>query len=46
VPLEFSYSLLGMAVWLGLVILFAAGASLIPAFDASRSPVQEALAYE
>jgi putative ABC transport system permease protein len=45
-PLEFSYSVSGVFLWLGVVILFATGASLIPAYDASRMPVQEALAYE
>jgi putative ABC transport system permease protein len=46
VPLNFSYSAPGVFLWLGVVVLFAAGASLIPAYDASRMPVQEALAYE
>ncbi|MGB7537556.1 MAG: FtsX-like permease family protein [Anaerolineales bacterium] len=46
VPLDFTYSVTGVLVWLGVVLLFAAGASLIPAYDASRAPVQEALVYE
>ncbi len=46
VPLDFTYSVTGVLVWLGVVLLFAAGASLLPAYDASRAPVQEALAYE
>jgi putative ABC transport system permease protein len=46
VPLDFTYSAFGVFLWLGVVILFAAGASLIPAYDASRMSVQEALAYE
>jgi putative ABC transport system permease protein len=46
VPLDFTYSATGVLVWLGVVLLFAAGASLIPAYDASRAPVQEALIYE
>jgi putative ABC transport system permease protein len=46
VPLDFTYSVTGVLLWLGVVLLFAAAASLIPAYGASRAPVQEALAYE
>jgi putative ABC transport system permease protein len=46
VPLDFTYSISGALLWLAVVLLFAAGASLVPAYGASRAPVQEALAYE
>jgi putative ABC transport system permease protein len=46
VPLNFSYSILGVWVWLVLVVILSAIASLIPARNASRLTVREVLAYE
>lgn len=46
VPLTYSYSLSGMWIWLGVVILLSMVASSIPARNASRLTVREVLAYE
>ncbi len=45
-PLSFSYSLQGTLGWLGGVLLLAALASLMPAWNASRMTIREVLAYE
>jgi len=45
-PLVSVVSPLGVVLWLGLVVGFAIGASFYPAWNASRLPVREALAYE
>ena len=45
-PIQFSYSLPGALMWLGLVLLISTLASLLPASNASRITVREALAYE
>ena len=45
-PLDFRYSLGGMALWLGIVIVLSALGSLWPALRATRISVHEALAYE
>ncbi len=45
-PLDFSYSTGGMMLWLGIVVVFSALASLWPALRATRVSVREALAYE
>jgi putative ABC transport system permease protein len=45
-PFNFVYSLPGLGLWLGIVAVFTAGASLVPAWRASRLTVREALAYE
>jgi putative ABC transport system permease protein len=45
-PLSFSYSMDGAWIWLLLVALLSALASLIPARNASRLTVREILAYE
>jgi putative ABC transport system permease protein len=45
-PLRFSYSMNGMWLWLLLVVLLSALASLVPARNASRLTVREVLAYE
>jgi len=45
-PLDFRYSPLGMLMWLLIVILLSALASLWPALQATRISVREALAYE
>jgi len=46
VPLNYSYSTTGVAVWLMLVIILSALASMLPARNASRLTVREVLAYE
>jgi putative ABC transport system permease protein len=45
-PFSFVYSFSGLGLWLGIVVIFTAGASLVPAWRASRLTVREALAYE
>ncbi len=45
-PLRFSYSMNGVWLWLLLVVLLSALASLVPARNASRLTVREVLAYE
>jgi putative ABC transport system permease protein len=45
-PLSFSYSLTGVWLWLGLVVLLSALASFWPARGASRLTVRQVLAYE
>ncbi|MBN1875926.1 MAG: FtsX-like permease family protein [Anaerolineae bacterium] len=45
-PLTFSYSVLGVWVWLAVVVILSALASFIPARNASRLTVREVLAYE
>jgi putative ABC transport system permease protein len=45
-PLDFLYAAGGMALWLGIVVLLSAVASLSPALRAGRMSVREALAYE
>ncbi len=45
-PLVYNFSLTGALIWLGLVILLAAVASFIPAWNASRITVREVLSYE
>lgn len=45
-PLAYAVSLEGVALWLGIVVVLAALASLAPARRASRLAVREALAYE
>jgi putative ABC transport system permease protein len=46
VPLTYSYSLPGLWLWLAVVVILSALASLIPARNASRLTVREVLAYE
>ena len=46
VPLNFSYSMTGVWVWLILVVILSGMASFIPARNASRLTVREVLAYE
>ncbi|HEX6036050.1 MAG TPA: FtsX-like permease family protein, partial [Anaerolineales bacterium] len=46
VPLTFSYSILGLWLWLLIVVILSALASFIPARNASRLTVREVLAYE
>ena len=45
-PFNFVYSLSGLALWVGIVVLFTAAASFVPAWKASRLTVREGLAYE
>lgn len=45
-PFEFVYSTSGMLLWLAIVIVLPALASLWPALQATRVSVREALAYE
>jgi putative ABC transport system permease protein len=45
-PLEFKFSVDGVALWLGIVLILSAIASLWPALRATRVSVREALAYE
>jgi len=45
-PLSFAFGWQGVTFWLGSVILIAAIASAIPAWNASRLTVREVLAYE
>lgn len=45
-PLEFVFSPTGLAIWLGVVIVFAALASFYPAWKASKQVVSEVLVYE
>jgi len=43
---RFSFNLMGPVYWLGLVLLLAVLASVIPARNAARITIREALAYE
>jgi putative ABC transport system permease protein len=45
-PLDFRYSIDGLVLWLGVVVVLSALASLWPALRATRVSVREALAYE
>jgi putative ABC transport system permease protein len=45
-PLTWSYALPAVAMWLGIMLLVAAAASLLPARAAVRLTVREVLAYE
>ncbi len=45
-PLSFSFSIGGALIWLVLVTIIAAIASLLPGYNATRLTVREVLAYE
>ncbi len=45
-PLNYTFSVRGVVIWLVVVILLAALASFLPAWNASRMTVREVLAYE
>jgi putative ABC transport system permease protein len=45
-PLVFTFSQTGVFIWLALVVVLAAIASFLPAWNASRLTVREVLAYE
>jgi putative ABC transport system permease protein len=44
--MEVAFSPLGFLIWLGLVILLAVFASILPARSAARLTIREVLAYE
>jgi putative ABC transport system permease protein len=45
-PLSYTYSTTGVLIWLVVVIVLSVLASFLPARNASRLTVREALAYE
>jgi putative ABC transport system permease protein len=45
-PLDYTFSLNGVLLWLGVVVALSALASFLPAWNASRLTVREVLAYE
>lgn len=45
-PLDYTFSTGGALLWLGVVVILAALASFLPAWQASRLTVREVLAYE
>lgn len=45
-PLAFTFSLLGVGIWLGLSVILSVLASLLPARNAARLSVREVLSYE
>jgi putative ABC transport system permease protein len=45
-PIALSYTLKGVVVWLGVVILLSAVSSMLPARNAARLTIREVLAYE
>jgi putative ABC transport system permease protein len=45
-PLRYAFSFGGVVIWLALVIVLAAVASLLPAWNASRLTVRDVLTYE
>jgi putative ABC transport system permease protein len=45
-PLSYTFSSTGVAIWLSLVVVLAAIASFLPAWNASRLSVRDVLAYE
>jgi putative ABC transport system permease protein len=45
-PLSYTFSTNGALLWLGVVLILAAMASFLPAWNASRLTVREVLAYE
>jgi putative ABC transport system permease protein len=45
-PLDYTFSIPGMLLWLGVVLLLSALTSFLPAWNASRLTVREVLAYE
>jgi putative ABC transport system permease protein len=45
-PLDYTFSISGVLIWLVVVIFLSALASFLPAWNASRLTVREVLAYE
>jgi putative ABC transport system permease protein len=46
VPLSYAFSMDGLLIWLLVVVVLSAVASLLPAWNASRLTVRDVLAYE
>lgn len=46
VPLSYTFSSVGVVLWLGIVVVLAIAASALPAWNASRLSVSDTLAYE
>jgi putative ABC transport system permease protein len=46
IPLSYEFSWMGLGVWLVVVMVISAVASLLPAFNASQVSVRDAIAYE
>ena len=44
--LDFAFETIGLWIWLGLCVVLGALASFLPAWQASRRPVREAIGYE
>ena len=45
-PIEVVFTYLGYAIWLGLVLVLSALASILPARNAAKLTIREVLAYE
>jgi putative ABC transport system permease protein len=45
-PLSYSFSYVGVVVWLALVLVIATIASLLPAWRASQVSIRDAISYE
>ena len=45
-PIALSYTLQGVFIWLGVVLMLSAIASVLPARSAARLTIREVLAYE
>jgi putative ABC transport system permease protein len=45
-PIKVVFTFLGYAIWLGLVVVLSALASVLPARNAARLTIREVLAYE
>jgi putative ABC transport system permease protein len=45
-PIDQAFTFLGFAIWLALVLVLSALASVLPARNAARLTIREVLAYE
>jgi putative ABC transport system permease protein len=45
-PIDVVFTYTGYAIWLGLVLILSALASILPARNAARLTIREVLAYE
>ena len=45
-PIDVVFTLMGYGIWLGLVLVLSAVASILPARNAARLTIREVLAYE
>ncbi|MBN1889781.1 MAG: FtsX-like permease family protein [Thermoflexales bacterium] len=45
-PADFAFTIQGFVVWLAIVLILSALASILPAYNASRLTIREVLAYE